>query len=53
MGYQESFVTTVYQKDFSGLIKRIKFLGKDYYNSYAVCSVEIITAKQNIYGNDD
>ena len=43
MGYQESYVTTVNEKDFTGLCDYIRSVGKDYYNTHMTLPVEIIT----------
>ncbi|GHV80110.1 hypothetical protein AGMMS49944_19010 [Spirochaetia bacterium] len=48
MGYQESFVTTVYQKDFDTLLERINLLGKEYYLNYGAAPTCIIKAKKDI-----
>ncbi|MDD7378261.1 MAG: hypothetical protein SO445_03895 [Lachnospiraceae bacterium] len=45
MGYQESYVTTHSEKDFSGLCEYIKSIGKDVYAKYGAMPVEIITLK--------
>ena len=52
MGYQESYVTTVNEKDFTGLCDYIRSVGKDYYDTHFTLPVEIITlesGKQYIY----
>ena len=43
MGYQESYVTTRSEKDFSGLCEYIKSIGRDVYDTYGAMPVEIIT----------
>lgn len=43
MGYQESYVTTKSKKDFSGLCEYIKTIGKEFYSTYGVMPVEIVT----------
>lgn len=43
MGYQESYVTTRFQEDFSGLCEYIKSIGKDFYSKYGARPVELIT----------
>lgn len=52
MGYQESYVTTVDEKNFTGLCDYIRSVGKDYYDVHFTLPVEIITlenGKQYIY----
>lgn len=51
MGYQEAYVTTKNQNDFSKLVDYIKNLGKGYFDSLMSEPVEVITLNQEIKGD--
>ena len=48
MGYQESYVTTKSQEDFSGLCEYIKSVGKEFYTKYGARPAELITLENGL-----